>query len=740
MQRLACALFKLLVPFLPSLQEGPLLITMSNVLVYSGPGVSSSALSHTLKTLRHLLPSYDVQCINAQSLALDPWMKTTSLFVLPGGRDLPFVESLSSPYRTTSPNRFSRADERIREYVGERGGSFLGICAGAYYASSFCEFEKGDAVMQVVGDRKALQFYPGTCRGTVFPGFVYESDKGARMVELAVESEPDRCTTYYNGGGAFIDAERYQAQGVEVLARYISEEQAQASSSTSSDHAIKAEYAGQAAIVRCKVGKGAALLYGTHPEFPLSSGSRPNKMTAAPEAIPDVSLAQLENGRLQQMGWHLQMIGLEVKLPLSEHKSSSSTAYKLTPILLTSRNGLEVESVLKDLQSASSKTTSLPSLTSHNDEGHLLVISDSNDTIHFYSAGQASYVFDICARADYSKYTSPVVAPSSDEARAGETDEEEVDLNKVPKCVIAVTGSSEVDRRLTPHWDAVAFYAHALESRRRIQQSVQEAWATGLAAHNWGDSAEEVRLADVSTYTQVVTSTQTMLDKNYKLLTRLPSGFTSFATHQVSGRGRGKNAWISPLGCLQFSTLLHVLPSSLTRSGSSGVVFVQYLAGLAIVESVRGGMLGPEYSAIGRKIRIKWPNDVYAEVGNSEYDTHEAGKGGVSPRKGTFTYQGKEYAKMAGVLVNSQFSGSKISLVVGCGINTLNPRPTTSLSDLIQAHNERNNTESKLPPVSQEQFAGAIIATFERMWNTFVQAGGSFEPFVEAYRRTWLHS
>ena len=559
---------------------------MSNVLVYSGPGVSSSALSHTLKTLRHLLPSYDVQCINAQSLAIDPWMKTTSLFVLPGGRDLPYVEQLSHPHYTSSPNVLSRADVKIREYIEERGGSFLGICAGAYYASSYCEFEKGDAVMQVLGERKALQFYPGTCRGTVFPGFVYESDKGARMVELEMEKEQDRWTTYYNGGGAFIDAEGYQSQGVEVLARYVTEDEAEASSS-SSRHAIKKGFAGQAAIVRCKLGKGTALLYGTHPEFPLSSSSRPNEATAAPEAVPDIPLDQLEKGRLQRMGRHLQLLGLEVKLPLPEEDGTSS-AFKLTPILLTSRQGSEVQTVIQGLSAASSSSgPPLPSLTPDQNDGHLLAISDSNDTLHFYSADQASHLFDVCAHADYSNYTSPVTAPSSDEARAGETDEVEVDLNKVPKCIIAVTGSSEVDRSLTPHWDAVAFYVYAQESRRRIYQGTQEAWVSSKTAQNWGDSAEEVRLAEVSTYTQVVTSTQTMLDKNYKFLTRLPSGFTSFATHQVSGRGRGRNAWISPLGCLQFSTLVHVSPATLTRSGSGGVVFVQYLAGLAIVESVR---------------------------------------------------------------------------------------------------------------------------------------------------------
>ncbi len=149
--------------------------------------------------------------------------------------------------------------------------------------------------------------------------------------------------------------------------------------------------------------------------------------------------------------------------------------------------------------------------------------------------------------------------------------------------------------------------------------------------------------------------------RNYKVLTRLPSGFTAIATHQVSGRGRGGNAWISPLGCAQFSTLLR-LPAGLAPA----VVFVQYVAGLAIVLAVRHAIGDAHGAAIGEKIRIKWPNDIYAEV------TAGTGSNGAGAekeeRKGTFTIGSRQYAKLAGVLVNSQFAGKEFALVVGeCG-------------------------------------------------------------------------
>ena len=54
-----------------------------------------------------------------------------TLFVMPGGADLPFCAALNG-----APN------QRIRQFV-ERGGAYLGICAGAYYACRKIAFHAG---------------------------------------------------------------------------------------------------------------------------------------------------------------------------------------------------------------------------------------------------------------------------------------------------------------------------------------------------------------------------------------------------------------------------------------------------------------------------------------------------------------------------------------------------------------------------------------------------------------------
>ena len=116
-------------------------------------------------------------------------------------------------------------NRRISQFV-ERGGAYLGLCAGGYYGSKRCEFEVGDKKMEVVGSRE-LAFYPGICRGCAFPGFVYHSEAGARSVELKVStaalakgSVSEAFRSYYNGGGVFVDAPKYHDKGVEILASY----------------------------------------------------------------------------------------------------------------------------------------------------------------------------------------------------------------------------------------------------------------------------------------------------------------------------------------------------------------------------------------------------------------------------------------------------------------------------------------------------------------------------------------
>lgn len=107
-----------------------------------------------------------------------------------------------------------------------------------------------------------------------------------------------------------------------------------------------------------------------------------------------------------------------------------------------------------------------------------------------------------------------------------------------------------------------------------------------------------------------------------------------------------------------FST---VIRHSAEAAARAPVVFVQYLASLAIVEGIKSYDMG--YREL--PIKLKWPNDickafvVVSPVGqpaDRRYapDAEDPNKPGQ-----------KSYVKMAGILVNSSFYVNEFLLVVG---------------------------------------------------------------------------
>lgn len=161
---------------------------------------------------------------------------------MPGGGDLGYCRVLNG-----------EGNKTISQFVWN-GGAYLGLCAGGYFGCGRVEFEVGNELMEVVGSRE-LSFFPGTCRGAAFAGFAYASESGAKAPKLRIEKKtlsdiaPEEFRSYYNGGGLFVDAEKYD--GVEVLARY------------TEDLNVTG---GDVAVVYCKIGRGGAILTGPHPE------------------------------------------------------------------------------------------------------------------------------------------------------------------------------------------------------------------------------------------------------------------------------------------------------------------------------------------------------------------------------------------------------------------------------------------------------------------------------------------
>lgn len=207
--------------------------------------------------------------------------------------------------------------------------------------------------------------------------------------------------------------------------------------------------------------------------------------------------------------------------------------------------------------------------------------------------------------------------------------------------------------------------------------------------------------------------------RNTNLLSRLPTGFTATATVQVAGRGRGSNVWVSPAGSLIFSTCIN---HPLHLSNTAPVVFIQYLAAIAIVEGIKS--YGRGYSSL--PVRLKWPNDICKfrltttlSIADINIDARDPSKPDTN-----------EFVKIGGILVNSSYTSGSYNLVVGIGLNTANASPTTSLNAILPA---------SLAPFTLEKLLARILTKLETLYRSFCRSGFS-KQLEEIYYKHWLHS
>ncbi|XVE95419.1 hypothetical protein REPUB_Repub02eG0095300 [Reevesia pubescens] len=82
----------------------------------------------------------------------------------------------------------------------------------------------------------------------------------------------------------------------------------------------------------------------------------------------------------------------------------------------------------------------------------------------------------------------------------------------------------------------------------------------------------------------------------------LPIGAVCVADVQFKGRGRSKNAWESPRGCLMFSFTLQMEDGKI-------MPLVQYVVSLAVTEAIKDVCDRNGFPWLD--VRIKWPNDLY---------------------------------------------------------------------------------------------------------------------------------
>lgn len=576
-------------------------------------------------------------------------MHKTSALVIPGGADLPYCKILNG-----------EGNKKITQFV-KKGGKFIGFCAGGYYGSGRCEFQVGTS-LEVSGSRE-LSFFPGTARGCAFPGFVYESHKGAKSVQLKVEGDGDKESlvyNYYNGGGAFVNASQYA--NTKVLARYV--DKLGTPGNEGDDES--------AAVIVCKVGKGAALLTGSHPEFtPVLM--KPSKETE-PEffnAFEHLKLEENDHQRKLFMKYCLSELGLKV------NEDVNMSIPQLTPIYVLSLKPESIFKLCNDLE-----------VTEHNNK-----FEDTNDTFIFHGDNEND--------SDY--FISEKVHESND-------------LDSIPKHIKLSTELPP--HKLTPYFNIATYREHL---KKLSGNQVGEIGAT------FG-------------YSEVVTSTNTLLDKNPGLLSKLPHGFTLTATTQVAGRGRSGNVWVNPKGVMATSVLFKIPVEKKVN-----IITLQYLCGLSVVELILS--YGSDIPGQGAgyeelPIKLKWPNDIYSM--KPEYLTAERinnQKVYVPTSSATTLEQDEEiYSKISGSIINSQYLQNAFHLVLGVGINVSNAAPSICLNNVLDKLNElrAKRGQSALPHFQHEILLAKILHTTEQFFNVFVNSG--IKPFLPLYYKRWFHS
>lgn len=613
-----------------------------NVLVYTGTGSTVESVKHAIYTLRRILsPNYAVIPITDTVLLKEPWAPSCALLVFPGGADLGYCRVLDG-----------EGNLLISQYV-RRGGAYLGFCAGGYYGSQRCEFEVGNKAMEVVGPRE-LAFFPGTCRGSAFKGFQYHSEKGAKAIQVSVTKDafkgvgvvPEEFTSYYNGGGVFLQNSE-KNDGIEVVAGYADDLDVDGGEL-------------KAAVVYCKVGQGAAMLTGPHPEFAAANLSHQHDVPAYNELVD--KLKADDGARTNFLKACLRKLGLVVN-------EDTSTVPSLSRLHLSSIVSGDVDDLLCTWDDI---------ITKENDEEF---IKDAGDTFHLEKPS-TKWSFSALGESLPSNDVENQTVPEN-QAPVEATSQGIIDYSTIVKRIVA-HDEAWPEAKATPYFNHHAFYSSLQEYRRKE-----------IEAEEWGDFLM---------YGEVVTSTNTILEKNHKLLSKLPSGFTLTATTQVAGRGRGSNVWVSPAGSLIMSTVIN---HPAAHGTSRPVVFIQYLAAIAIVEAIKTYDRG--YGDL--PVKLKWPNDIYARDPTTPPSSPPS------------------YVKIGGILSNCSYTSGMYQVVLGIGLNTTNGRPTTSLDELLPPH---------LAPFRIERLVARILTRLEVLYRNFMHRG--FQRDLEGrYYANWLH-
>ena len=218
---------------------------MENIFIYKDKGADEFSYNELKQCLESF--NFKIETVNANAIKNGILFESDSklnakLLCIGGGRDLDYLEMLGD-----------EGCSQIKKFV-QNGGNYLGICAGAYFACDYIEFDL-NGPLEVKGERK-LKFFNGKATGPINKTFKYNTESEAMAVEVKFYEQTLSMDTifYLNGGCNFIPND-------------------------SSTHQVIAEYSSNnsPAIINCSYGKGICILSGLHIEYDPSHLNKSNE-------------------------------------------------------------------------------------------------------------------------------------------------------------------------------------------------------------------------------------------------------------------------------------------------------------------------------------------------------------------------------------------------------------------------------------------------------------------------------
>jgi glutamine amidotransferase-like uncharacterized protein len=264
-------------------------LRLARILIYNGKGANyTSAKALFEQCCLHSSKKYVVRYTAEEELQGTDWLHSTKTLIMGGGSPTEWAKALGD-----------ETLKKIQSFVFE-GGTFCGVCAGAYFASETSIFL----------DKKTVRPYPlfsGQSLGPLFSSFENYNDRSpetAKATKITLNGkDEDSGYLFYLGGPSFTPNNQ---QDTTVLASFCNTP------------------CPAPAIIRHTFGKGIVVLSGVHPEF-SGRDHDPNLCDSLPMKNIIYTLLQSETFRQKT----LQTILSAAQVIENDETSAKTTGEKL---------------------------------------------------------------------------------------------------------------------------------------------------------------------------------------------------------------------------------------------------------------------------------------------------------------------------------------------------------------------------------------------------------------------------